>query len=37
MMLGVLDSSYEICPLNRIKDEYPFLIIEIAGVHPIET
>jgi hypothetical protein len=31
MMFGELDSSYEICPLNRIKDEYPFFIIEIAG------
>jgi hypothetical protein len=24
-------SSYEISHLNRIKDEYPFFIIEIAG------
>jgi hypothetical protein len=29
--LGELDSSYEICLLNCIKDEYPFFIIEIAG------
>jgi hypothetical protein len=31
MMLDDRDSSYEISPLNRIKDEYPFFIIEIAG------
>ncbi len=30
-MLDDRDSSYEISPLNRIKDEYPFFIIEIAG------
>jgi hypothetical protein len=31
MVLDDRDSSYEISPLNRIKDEYPFLIIKIAG------
>jgi hypothetical protein len=31
MMLDDQDSPYEISPLNRIKDEYPFFIIEIAG------
>jgi len=31
MMLDDRDSSNEISPLNRIKDEYPFFIIEIAG------
>jgi len=30
-MLDDRDSSYEISPLNRIKDEYPFFIIEIEG------
>jgi hypothetical protein len=31
MMLDDRDSSFEISPLDRIKDEYPFFIIEIAG------
>jgi hypothetical protein len=31
MMLDDRNSSYEISPLDRIKDEYPFFIIEIAG------
>jgi hypothetical protein len=31
MMLDDQGSSYEISHLNRIKDEYPFFIIEIAG------
>jgi hypothetical protein len=31
MMLDERDSFYEISPLNRVNDEYPFFIIEIAG------